>query len=101
MYATKRKKQCVYLVEREGVAEYEVDGALDVAVSVVVAAEVVVERVLRAEEVAPQERRVVRRYPQRHTLLPQRPRPRHRRRVLPTRQTKRMSHATAQMMPHL
>ncbi|BAS94948.1 Os05g0521650, partial [Oryza sativa Japonica Group] len=46
------------------------------------AAEVVVQRVLRAEEVAPQERRVVRRYPQRHTLLPQRPRPRHRRRVL-------------------
>jgi len=73
---------CAYLVEGEGVAEDEVDGALDVAVPVVVAAQVVVQRVLRAQEVAPHERRVVRRDPQRHALLAQRAGPRHGGRVL-------------------
>ena len=72
------------LVEGERVAEDEVDGALDVAVAVVVAAEVVVQRVLRAKEVAPHERGVVRRYPQRHPLLAQRAGPRHGGRVLGT-----------------
>jgi hypothetical protein len=78
---------CAYLVEGEGVAEDEVDGALDVAVPVVVPAQVVVQRVLRAQEVAPHERRVVRRDSQRHALLAQRAGPRHGGRVLGNRET--------------
>ena len=45
--ATRGERARAYLVEGEGVAEDEVDGALDVAVPVVVPAQVVVQRVLR------------------------------------------------------
>uniref|UniRef100_A0A0A9ERI7 Uncharacterized protein n=1 Tax=Arundo donax TaxID=35708 RepID=A0A0A9ERI7_ARUDO len=70
------------LIQGERIAEYEVHGAFDIAVPVVVPAQVIVERVLRAQEVASHERGVVRRYPQRHPLLAQRARLRHRGRVL-------------------
>jgi hypothetical protein len=73
-----------YLVERQAVAEDEVDGALDVAVFEVVAARMVVQSVLAAHEAAAVERRCVPCDPQRHCLLPYCSRWRDGRRVLPT-----------------
>lgn len=71
-----------YLEQGEAVAEDEIDGSLDEAVFVVMPAHVIVQRVLRPQESAPHEGRRVRRYPERHRLLPHRSRRRHRRRVL-------------------
>lgn len=56
------------LVERQRVAEDEVDGALDEAVLVVVPPGVVVERVLGAQEAAPEEGGLVARDLERHGL---------------------------------
>lgn len=61
------------LKEGESIAEDEVHGSFDVAVLVVMPAEVIVERVLRPQKLASHEGGVVSRYPQRHRLLPSRP----------------------------
>ena len=57
-------------IEREAVAEDEVDRALNVAVLKVVPSDVVVESVLRPHKPAIQEGRFVRRDPERHRLFP-------------------------------
>ena len=61
-----------YEVEGSAVPENEVDGALDVAAVEVVAALVVVERVLRAVEVDVEEGAVISADPQCHGLPPDR-----------------------------
>ena len=71
------------LVQGPCVPKYEIDGALDVAVVEVVPADVVEQRVLRPQDPAPVQHGLVAGQPQRHRLLPDRPRRRRRRGVLP------------------
>ena len=71
-----------YLVERQAIAEDEIDGALDVAILEVVATLMVVESILAAHEAAVVERRGVACDSERHCLLPYRPCWRDGRRVL-------------------
>lgn len=70
------------LIERESIAKDEIHRAFNVAILVVMPSDVVVERVLRAQELAPDKRRRVSRYSQCHRLLPHRSRFWHRSCVL-------------------
>jgi hypothetical protein len=72
-----------YLVQGPCVPKDEIDGALDVAVVEVVPADVVEQRVLRPQDLAPVEHGLVAGQPQRHRLLADRPRRSRRRGVLP------------------
>lgn len=84
---TGRKKEKIrariYLVEGFSIAEYKIDGALDVAILEVMAATVVVESVLSAEESAAPKRRLVAADSDRHRLCSDVARPWNWRYILP------------------